>query len=154
MLLFTAMTTSATWADTATFTFGTTGSNPDSGITSSDGNITLTSDKLSTYKNGLVTQSGSTLTIASAEGKNATISKVEITCDKTKDCFSCRCRYCKCTSFGKFYVCTIRRRISSTECTYSYNFTTICCCLCRCSIICKVKSHIRRPCGRCCHGGK
>lgn len=56
MLLFTAMTTSATWADTATFTFNETeGSNPDSGITSIDGNITLTSDKLSTYKNGLVT---------------------------------------------------------------------------------------------------
>ena len=87
MLLFTAMTTSATWADTATFTFGTGGSNPDNvnGITSSDGNITLKSNKLNKYDNGLKTQSGSTLTIASAEGKNAAISKVSITCSEQRD---------------------------------------------------------------------
>ena len=77
MLLFTAMTTSATWADTATFTFNETeGSIPDNvnGITSSDGNITLKSSGLNGYENGLKTQGGSTLTIASAEGKNAAIS--------------------------------------------------------------------------------
>ena len=68
------MTTSATWANTATFTFGEKGSNPDSGITSSDGNITLKSSGLNGYENGLKTQGGSTLTIASAEGKNAAIS--------------------------------------------------------------------------------
>lgn len=82
MLLFTAMTTSATWADTATFTFGTEGSIPDNvnGIISDDGNITLKSSGLKGYSNGLVTQGGATLTIASAEGKNAAISKVSITC--------------------------------------------------------------------------
>lgn len=68
------MTTSATWANTATFTFGEKGSNPDSGITSSDGNITLKSSGLNTYSNGLVTKTNATLTIASAEGKNAAIS--------------------------------------------------------------------------------
>ncbi len=128
MLLFTAMTTSATWAvETATFTFETGGSNPDSGITSSDGNITLTSNKLKGYDNGLKTQSGSTLTIASAAGKNAAISKVSITCAaiKAKGCFSSNPQASSTDFKTEVNVFTYTTAQSSIVFTRSENNTTV-----------------------------
>ncbi|MDY4408416.1 MAG: Ig-like domain-containing protein, partial [Prevotella sp.] len=127
MLLFTAMTTSATWADTATFTFGETGSNPDSGITSSDGNITLKSSGLDVYKNGLVTKSNATLTITSAEGKNAAISKVSITCAaiKAKGCFSSNPQASSTDFKTEVNVFTYTTAQSSIVFTRSENNTTV-----------------------------
>ena len=129
MLLFTAMTTSATWAETATFTFGTGGSNPDNvnGITSSDGNITLKSSGLDVYKNGLVTKSSATLTITSAEGKNAAISKVSITCAaiKAKGCFSSNPQASSTDFKTEVNVFTYTTAQSSIVFTRSENNTTV-----------------------------
>ncbi|MCI6201460.1 MAG: Ig-like domain-containing protein [Paraprevotella sp.] len=130
MLLFTAMTTSATWAETATFTFNETeGSIPDNvnGITSSDGNITLKSSGLNGYENGLVTKSNATLTITSAEGKNAAISKVSITCAaiKAKGCFSSNPQASSTDFKTEVNVFTYTTAQSSIVFTRSENNTTV-----------------------------